>query len=724
MRSPFAAWWRKCLCALAFALAAGNAPADPQWGLAPNASQAQVDDVLNRLAALPSLETNEIDLILTRLHFTPELRPDVWAALPARAKLETAHRWAQAVSDENGVAFIHAVARDLALRYDSIRFDSYFATVFHGAAASGPHAPPAFRRPAAGAIAPLAPEMTQMLNTLADYIDGTGPLSRVNLAMHRFDLEGQKLDQALGKRKPRDFLAAAVGLAPKPPPVHERLNLLMRDVLHDAESAGHDRRLASVAADLHALFGAPPDHLAPVALARSISQADLVTAQRYDTPANPVGPTMGGSPQRFAEATQTHANFDAKFHPPGSNRSFRSVRSIARGRGGVIAGADVSSALAPPRSIRIVLAGGAPCGTDGRLAKGSIEIRTASASYQYPNVSCDILYAASRVAYQPPGAVAWTPGEAIGLASIDTAGLHPTFPLFVPADGNPLGIGSRWRMLLHPALIDTDIGSAVGLIDMWPRASQQIVLATGKERAVQRWLTSLDDVATWKWSDSPARIVAHGGTLSVVAQRGKTLLTMRTFTRMDMKMENLTLPKVVAHIRADWNACQAHDDMASQHCRDVAGAHALVLDEKDHLKPYTSGRDSTELAAAAPALVARIPDFARAEEFLRALAVFRWARQSQATLEGDDVAMLVPRPKTMDTVVVGVFSDFIASAGAAADWQTECGTVLGRLQALRLDQGAGAGRKEFAVKQAYTQLVMHGILTLENDKVIAHCEPP
>lgn len=340
------------------------------------------------------------------------------------------------------------------------------------------------------------------------------------------------------------------------------------------------------------------------------------------------------------------------------------------GRGGVIAGAEVKSEIGTPVTISTEYPAKRKCGAVGDRSIGNILIVTDKGSFTYPNVRCDILSAARRLTYETPaGLPAWSPGEAIGLASIDTAGVDPVFPVFVPANGDFHKIAARHRMLLHPALVDLDIGRAVAFLDLWPSARARLAQVADGDPGTLQWLRSLKGAPTWKWSDSPAIIQAHGKSIVVTPIRGETIMNLRTYTRDEIGLEQIS-------------------DLLSKY-------------GKKKPKELNGGRDSVELSAAIKSLRTNLPDAARAEELFKALAIFRWAKQAGAKLEGPAIRLEVSRPKTPDTLIVGIFRDYLRAGPPPTNIKAECNDVSTGIKALnRLPAETSAierVRRDFAV---------------------------
>jgi hypothetical protein len=640
MRYPLLRWLGIALLSLTLwnSPASGEAPAG--WGLSLDASAQQQQDALSTLASLSSLRGSRLDESLARLGFVSTLAQADWQALPEKAKLDMAYRWAAAVSPDNGHLFIASLARDFAKRYESLEFDPMFRHYFKPS--QGSDAPVQFRRPATGQVdAALDDEVARTLNRLATYVGGADGIGRYSVATAYFGLSGAELEDALSRRDPRDFLRFAAQRAPVPPKVTARINSLMAAVVARSEAAGADASLGSIHDTIVRRFGRPAGSDRPTA-AFFIGGDD-----QFDHPPAPGdgggggGGGGGGSPERAARAASLRQGFDARFYPHESGRSFMRVSGRMGGEGGVIAGAEVTSSLSRPVSVTLRARADVKC-DDRKVAPllVNIVVRTQDSEYVYPDVPCDVALAARKLVYESNGVHAWVLGEAIGLASIDTADLTKTFPLFIPASNEGGYIAHRHGMILHPALVDSTVGRTVSLMDLWPSAPTLLLQRTNQDAHVGEWLRDMGSSVTWKWTDSPARIDATGSSLTVTPRNRKNLISLHAFSRLDQILETIA----------------------------TAGGEDKKV-----------GRNIETLDAASPALIANLPEFDRVERLYRTLAIYRWARTYGASASDGDVQFAKERIRTPDTVLVGVLGTYVAEGPAAGNWQAECITFYARL---------------------------------------------
>lgn len=321
------------------------------------------------------------------------------------------------------------------------------------------------------------------------------------------------------------------------------------------------------------------------------------------------------------------------------------------GRGGVIAGAPLRSEIGKISGMHIDMPSGQVCESIGApTVTGRLTVETAGKSYTMDNVDCDILAAAKRLVFDDIGIRKWQPGEALGLASIDVDDFTKTFPYYLPADGSLHKIGWKRAMLLHPALVDLSVGRSIAYLDLWPGTPLPLLRATAENRQVARWLKSMAMTATWKWSDSPARITAKYSSLQVIPLNGKHLLGLRTFTKEDMRKESLA-------------------------CDPIAGSEEKC---QQFIENSNFGIKSKAFDQVSDVLISKVPDFAKAEQLLRVLTVFRLARKDGLKQVKGNIDLAYPRSRTPNQIVQGIYGDYIAGVFENTRWETDCHTFAAR----------------------------------------------
>lgn len=644
-----AAWrrlWRASAVAIALVvqvglgLAPGVAKADTAWGLDARSSQADRDRVVDALSRLPSLQAAPVDPFLRQVGFDGPSSSPAWSTLSNKEKVTQAWRWANAA--DQGDAFIGALVHRFDQQYESVRFDRELRPFLLQAAPQGALS---FSRPTPAARgAPLPGHVESALNRLSLYVDVPGRLGRATVARLDFGLRGDALLEALEHRDAREMLRFAAEHAPLPPEIQERLNTLMKEVVRQSEAASADPELRQVAAQLEQHFGRP--QASAQASVTSLDIDDAGHASGHDPSGGGGGGGGGGSPAREQSAIRDHMAFERAHYPEARSRSFRAEVGRAGGRGGVVAGAEVSVRnLGRPTAVRLDMPAQAECADVRRpAAEATLVIDTTSGQIAYGPMRCDIFAAAFRVVYGIDNQLAWQEGTAIGLASIALDKAHMAFPYFLPAGGALESISRRRAMLLHPGLVDLPVGRSIELLDLWPSAREALLRATSADRDVSHWLDELEKSATWKWTDSDVVLSASNGRLAISAPGRKMLLRMTMFTEDELVRERL--------------ACDPkRGDPAL--CRQISTSGG-------------AGRAVATFDAAAPTLIRRVPEFNDAERLLRALAVTRWLKASGVPAPSMPLAAAGLRPRTPASIVIGPAGDWIAASAASLDWTSDC----------------------------------------------------
>jgi hypothetical protein len=128
----------------------------------------------------------------------------------------------------------------------------------------------------------------------------------------------------------------------------------------------------------------------------------------------------------------------------------------------------------------------------------------------------------------------------------------------------------------------------------------------------------------------------------------------------------------------------------------------LVLDglalDKD-----AQGHEVKSLDDASPVLIADLPEFRRVENLYRVLAIYRWARSGGATASNGNLSLASNRPRTPDSIVVGINENYIAEAPATGTWASECQVFVKRLVAAKASattspNSAGGDRRRLTLE--------------------------
>jgi hypothetical protein len=636
---------------------------DTHWG--PKSAD-DVSTALGIMSRLPTLRPTDLDVVMTEVGLPSAVRSQGWRELSEREKLHQGYRWARAVSEENGYAFLTATAQSFAKRYESVQFDPILGSLV---GRSAPSKKVQFARPTQTQMAqPLPVEISAALDRLQHYVDKPGPLGRGNVARHFFGLEGDALFDTLEARDPRTFLDQASRRAPVPPELRERIASLMREVIRQSDAGSQDRVLAQVAEQLIDRFGEPPGRAAQLAgNAFSIDREDRLHPEppQYPGTGDPGGGSGGaaggggGTPEREKRAQEIHRTFESEHYARPGARSFLAAAGRAGGRGGVLAGSPVNGiALGKPVSVAIELPAGAICADAGQPpVYGQVVLRTNTGEYRLPHLRCDVMFAARRLVFDSLGGIVWSPGDALGLAAVDFSEKSAAFPFFLPEGGSLGDLARRRRVVLHPALLDLPIGRSAAVLDLWPNAPLALLQSTAEDSNVAKWLRAKEGTATWKWLDSPAQLSRGQGDIVVTPRGRRTLLAFRGFSDGDLIIEKLSCE----------GPLQSEAACASVQTAGGAGSMVKAFD------------------AAAPRLVSRVQEFADVESLMRTLSVFRWARENGVRTVAGTVSMAGQdrRAKTPDSVVFSETGEWIATITAPADWKRDCRDFMTRFEQAR-----------------------------------------
>ena len=660
----------------------------------------EIHEAVDKLANhLPSLQHANTQAMFDRVGFKPDMPLEDWKALPFQEQLEIAYRSAQAHHDGNGQNFLKAMAKLTESNYESLRYDPAFRSFFSSVGNDDLNKRIEFTKPTNAELKEELPKnVKRQLSTLSYYVDGNGPMSRVNVARNIFGLKSPELERALAKRDSKDFLHRAAELTVPPPNIENRIKVLADKTMHFYESAARD----PVIKDISRKFGEFP--LEFVRHDSLLMLNERGNFESFDPVNNPGG--RGGGPERIIKAAKQHAHFDNTHYKTSESKSFRTVRARAGGRGGVIAGAEITSGnsiLGKPVKVSIEVLEGSCDSPHPEQILGSIKIELSNGKVlSYPNVPCDELITAKRIVFDKIESIhTWEPDEAIGLVSIDLGNEddEPVFPYFIPENLDPSKIGNRKRMILHPAIVDWDIGRSITLLDLWPSVTGAINQRTNGSSVVLDWLKEMDtmEVITWKFSDSAATLHAENEVLKV-SPTGKQshLLTMRAFNKMDVTKENILesgLNELCDDIDDEQERLEA---ILSTGIKGPTKAYEEFI-ELDYLEDYfqcdeidaldlqsESGQDLKNFDKALSALRRGIPDFDRTENFLKTLAIYRWARKNNAEFEGKDPLIPSERRKSPDTLIVALDKSWIAIAPDGKSFKDDCNTFINRLDNLKL----------------------------------------
>jgi hypothetical protein len=230
----------------------------------------------------------------------------------------------------------------------------------------------------------------------------------------------------------------------------------------------------------------------------------------------------------------------------------------------------------------------------------------------YGPVLLEDAYAAYRIVYSHEGLPEWSNGQGIGIMSLYDR------EDYIDCDANrPANHSVYWRSLLNPALLNTDLGKSAETVDSLPIVPNKFAaMIAGDDtselsRDVGRWLMTTP--GTWKFIDRPMVIGSIG-----------ERITIRPTPRTNLPGDETRFIDVRPF---------EEDPL-------VALLQSL---EKSRESPFTAG-----FARLFPQIVRGSHEFSRINGFAPVLALFRWAKLSNATVMGSfPVPVRIPTPEAL-----------------------------------------------------------------------------
>jgi hypothetical protein len=235
--------------------------------------------------------------------------------------------------------------------------------------------------------------------------------------------------------------------------------------------------------------------------------------ENSERPNLPVPPSR--SPDWRQSRAADYRAFMRREYPSAPSRTFRSASRSARGFGGVVFGSDISGPDVSQNSSLLWIRGG-----DGTSA-GTLEWRWDSGKAVLNDVNLENIYAAYRIVYgwddlKGIDADAAAEGDVIGLVGIKDA-----IPYFDCGATRMMHEGTRWHVVMHPALVNMSLGWSVLMCDAIPLSEVRPgFLNHAKESKGKDFAERLERVwdlatTTWKYSDVPMKITFHDGRILV-----------------------------------------------------------------------------------------------------------------------------------------------------------------------------------------------------------------
>lgn len=341
-------------------------------------------------------------------------------------------------------------------------------------------------------------------------------------------------------------------------------------------------RFGKIANDIHHSYGAAHDDPKIQKLRekggftkstnspKSVSERHIKKLQTPDG-RMPSKPSIGGAPTQLTKPIRSNSNTQyqkfVKANYKGSAPKFGKAIKIRGGFGGVIFGNDISTApnLSKPSTIRWM-----PYKTDNDVPTGQIEfiLKDGTEKVYGPVLTEDFIAAIEIVnSTEFP----YKEGDAIGLVGIENKLFYPDSSV-------------RWEVVLHPAVSNLRIGWVFPVVDAMPIATDEILTRLEesdccKESAFTFLIWKLVDMPeTWKITESEMQIRSNKNRIEVInpnsIQNPNIVLSMTGFKGDKEPQTDPTFEKLV------------------------------------------------------PSLVQIIPEYNRANEFAKTLALVRWAKKS------------------------------------------------------------------------------------------------
>lgn len=226
------------------------------------------------------------------------------------------------------------------------------------------------------------------------------------------------------------------------------------------------------------------------------------------------------------------------------------------------------------------------------------------------------------------------PDEGIGLVGVDN-----NVPYVDPGPDRIIE-GRRFRVVLHPALLNVELGWSALMVDVLPiqlthilgQIERDTYLLTDDQRHsarqhIQRLFESMDTrtaLGTWKIVDVPMTVI----------QRGDGLAVIRSTDQQN-----------------DWPVGLRLSSFIEMHVIVVTDVEefsfARLLGTENGLDEFTSfdATFSDAFYRSVPMLIRASYDYKRVNDFARVLALFRWAKTKNAKFKGDPP----PQPEHVET---------------------------------------------------------------------------
>jgi hypothetical protein len=534
-------------------------------------------EAISTIAQYYSGSVDRADRLLRSMGYEPSLPPTVWRAFPPLRKVETAYL-AAALADpaEGGDRLLALLSQSLALRYDAANDEKALVPYLEK------DVDPfdlKFKTPKATATPEQLPTaVREAIATISDYCSSGMSARHVLTADFKVSTD-EAYDILRSSASIEEALARGVSRLPETERGAAIGNVAQR-LSKRYEAASYERSFHPFAPNLR-----PPEDPSP---------GQSSTGSAGGGPGSG-GPSFGGPsaertapysrstppPRSGPEPARVYENFVHGEYGGGGVGGFGEVVSVIEGFGGVVFGNTVNSALPPPTSVSY------------SPQKSELVVSFGSSAARYGPVSRDAAAAAARLVEGSP--ISWTPGQAIGLTSLilDDAVEYRTC--------SSRESSTAWNVALHPALVDLDIGWSTVMADVIPIRTKALLdavrAAAGSEaesavRDVVDEFDRDDYRHNWKVVDVPMTIESEDNRL--ILRRSDT----------DGFPEGTT-----RHAFITMNAFFGDFD-----------------------KPHVDTDFTNAFYMIVPTLTHAFYDYRALNDFAAVLAIYRWAKASQATI--------------------------------------------------------------------------------------------
>lgn len=533
--------------------------------------------------------SRDVDRVLSSNDYSPPVPATVWQRVPAIRKLEIAYLEAvNAAPDSGGDEFLALLSQDLARQYESARKSPVLSPFLAKPNPIYVEFKPLQQIPSN----PNVPaDVRPVIQKIAE-VCTIGP-NPITILTEDFGLSPTEAYRTLSTSKTID--GALVSAISRHSPAEQRVRVAKASerLAKRYESLRYDAILSPF---LPQKPGSPGSDF-----------------PGFD-PRQPGGGGSGGGgglprakpPAPTRNSAEAYKSFRARNYARPASRGFGRVAVRIGGFGGVVFGNSVKAlGIPPPKTISY--------SAEGSNGKLTITFGDGTAA-SLEDVSVDEVSAAHAIVYKNVGSDPDDPADAaIGLVSLNPVSLRD-------CPGGKARYSSAFDVLLHPALVDSDLGWSVLYADALPIAGERMRTTIAKR--IPENASALLAVEAfgrhamnWKITDAPLVIRAAGGRLSV--ERDATDTPYPEPLRRS------------AHIEF-----RPFTD---------AGYELFDSDEESE-EPGPDQFLGTQLYWNTPALLRVFDDYRKLNAFAGVLAVFRWAHSAKA-----QVASSIPAPTKVST---------------------------------------------------------------------------